>query len=562
MLGTPTGLLAAQGDDEHGRLIRSVLQSLDVSTSAIHVSAENTTSVSHVIVDDTGERAILMAPASTSTLDDATMERLFGSAVREGAAAGMLTTEISQLPLSGVRWMLERARELGVPSCLDVDVPVGVATNDARLGTAAELAEVVCLPTVLKMTDAAADSVFRLISEGEPLAHGSAEAAARQIASAAGVGACVMTSGRKGSAIALGDGTTAVTVPPFAGVRQEDATGAGDAYFGGVVAWVHAEGLPRSVKGLRAMGKVASAAGAACCEVMGALPVPGRSAERMVELHPEAAALIERHPVPLRAPPKAAVATPAGEAAAGAGPVAASAPGHSEDAAGAGPSWLDGLGPEELAAFGSLMSDYETAFEMYREYREDGTAAGGGALVRQVVALAEEVAACATSAEGGRQLQVTGVGKSGAVARRLMISLRSVGVRASYVHGSEWGHGDIGGVGRGDVVVALSHSGNTSELVGLASQLRARGARYWGVVGQADSSMGRVCDGVVLAPATQELMGAVPSRSVVAQEMLSNALVSVVAKRLGVDAATFQRNHPAGAIGAAARRTGAEKRSK
>ena len=78
------------------------------------------------------------------------------------------------------------------------------------------------------------------------------------------------------------------------------------------------------------------------------------------------------------------------------------------------------------------------------------------------------------------------------------------------------------------------------------------------MVGQVGCSMARVCDGVVLAPATQELLGAVPSRSVVAQEMLSNAVVSVAAGMLGVDAATFQRNHPAGAIGAAARRAEAE----
>ncbi len=82
-----------------------------------------------------------------------------------------------------------------------------------------------------------------------------------------------MTDGGHGLGIALGgdDGTIPppVFVPAFAGVVQVDTTGAGDAAFGGVIASLHARGLPVDAAGLERMGRVAAAAGAACVEVQG-----------------------------------------------------------------------------------------------------------------------------------------------------------------------------------------------------------------------------------------------------------------------------------------------------
>ncbi|KAA0175640.1 hypothetical protein FNF27_02722 [Cafeteria roenbergensis] len=510
LLGAPTGLLASQGDDVHGRAIRSKLRELDVSTAAIDVRAENTTSVSHVLVDSTGERAILMAPASTSALDAGAMELLFRGAA-DGAS--MLTSEVSQLPLSGVAWMLKRARKLGIPSCLDVDVPVSVATREAGLGSIQELAEVVQLPTVLKLSSISAESLFRLVGDGDTLVRGSLEAAATQIAAAAGVSVCVVTDGSKGAAIGLGDGRTSAFVPVFKGVHQLDATGAGDAFFGGMVAWIHAEGVPTTAAGAKAMGRVASAAGAACCEVMGALPVLGQSEARMLELEPRTAALLDRRPVPAHAAHKHA-----GDDAADGGVARAVAGSTQADVATAGLVSKSLCAPEQSAA---------------------------------VAAMVSAVAACAVEGSGSSAAQVivTGIGKSAAVAGRLSASLRSVGLRACFLHGTEWLHGDVGMLGQGDVVVAFSHSGETAELVALAGLVKSRGAAYWGVVGAQQSSMHGVCDGVVSAPATEELLGAVPSRSIVAQEMVANAVVGGVVEALGVTKEAFRANHPGGAIG-------------
>jgi hypothetical protein len=76
------------------------------------------------------------------------------------------------------------------------------------------------------------------------------------------------------------------------------------------------------------------------------------------------------------------------------------------------------------------------------------------------------------SASTGHSVFTSGLGKSGAPASRLAASLRSIGVRASFIHGSEWVHGDLGGCRSGDIAVLFSHSGRTPELVDAASKLR------------------------------------------------------------------------------------------
>lgn len=84
---------------------------------------------------------------------------------------------------------------------------------------------------------------------------------------------CVITDGGNGLALALGgDGGSEVApvfVPAFGGIAQVDTTGAGDAAFGGVIAALHAKGLPLDAAGLERMGRVAGAAGGACVEVQG-----------------------------------------------------------------------------------------------------------------------------------------------------------------------------------------------------------------------------------------------------------------------------------------------------
>ena len=91
----------------------------------------------------------------------------------------------------------------------------------------------------------------------------------------------MITSGMEGAALAMDDGSSVVQVPVFQGVKQVDATGAGDAFFGGLVASIYQWGFPASESELERMGAIASAAGAANCEVVGALPT---GEERCVSL--------------------------------------------------------------------------------------------------------------------------------------------------------------------------------------------------------------------------------------------------------------------------------------
>lgn len=97
------------------------------------VAEEYATAVSHIFtVPNSPERTILMAPASTSALTAAKMEREFGSVLR--TRASMVSTEISQVPLSGVLYLLEAARQAGKPSLLDIDVTPEMALGPAQLG--------------------------------------------------------------------------------------------------------------------------------------------------------------------------------------------------------------------------------------------------------------------------------------------------------------------------------------------------------------------------------------------------------------------------------------------
>lgn len=302
-LGAPTGLLALQGDDDHGRQIRATMAALGVSSEHVRVSPGHTTSVSMVFVEESGERTIIMAPASTSQMDGPRVAAEFTAAVR---GAAMLTTEISQVPLSGVEALLDTAAGAGVLSLLDVDVTPAIASGAARLGTLDQVRSVVRKAGVLKLTASAAGELLALAS-GAPL-ESKLEHVAAQLRDAFGSRLCVVTDGSRGSALAVapppgsvGGGSAgrkaasscAVVVPIYSGVTQKDATGAGDAFFGGVIAGIHAWGLPTDAAGLERLGRVAAATGAACVEVLGALPVAGVSARRVVELNPDCAGLVD-----------------------------------------------------------------------------------------------------------------------------------------------------------------------------------------------------------------------------------------------------------------------------
>ena len=124
-LGVPTGLLAFQGADANGELVRATMAELGVSSEYVRVSPEYATSVSHILSGPDGERTILMAPASTSRLTGDVMRREFGATV--AARAAMVTTEVSQL----VRAVARAARA----AVCDTGSSVTPSTRDPRTRT-------------------------------------------------------------------------------------------------------------------------------------------------------------------------------------------------------------------------------------------------------------------------------------------------------------------------------------------------------------------------------------------------------------------------------------------
>ena len=146
----------------------------------------------------------------------------------------------------------------------------------------------------------------------------------------------------------------------------------------------------------------------------------------------------------------------------------------------------------------------------------------------------------------------TGVGKSGKVGERLSVSLRSLGIRCTYVHASEWVHGDLGELTSNPLVIALSHSGKTVEVTNAVAAIRVR---------QPDVKVALITqnDEAPLSPefpllyslgSSTEPLGTIPTTTVVLQESIANCIIRKVAELQNMTPSEFKKNHPGGAIGA------------
>lgn len=141
---------------------------------------------------------------------------------------------------------------------------------------------------------------------------------------------------------------------------------------------------------------------------------------------------------------------------------------------------------------------------------------------------------------------VTGMGKSGHVARKIAATLASTGTPALFVHPAEASHGDLGMVVPGDAVLALSNSGETPELADLVAHSRRFGLPLVAVTGRADSALARAADVALVLPAAPEAcpMGLAPTTSTTMQVALGDALAVALLTRRGFTAADFRAFHP------------------
>jgi arabinose-5-phosphate isomerase len=146
---------------------------------------------------------------------------------------------------------------------------------------------------------------------------------------------------------------------------------------------------------------------------------------------------------------------------------------------------------------------------------------------------------------------VTGIGKSGHIARKIAATLASTGTSAQFVHPAEASHGDLGMIGAGDVVIALSNSGNSAELADIVAYSRRFKIPLVAVTGARHSTLAEAADVVMLLPAAAEAcsMGLTPTTSTTMMLALGDALAVALLERKGFSTEDFQLYHPGGSIG-------------
>jgi D-arabinose 5-phosphate isomerase GutQ len=345
-----------------------------------------------------------------------------------------------QVPLSGVAALLTTANDNGVLSVLDIDVQPSVATNEAGLGSTSEIIDCIKQARVLKPAMHAAREVVGILMPEirTEIASMPADELGKRMRDAADCDLVALTDGGNGCALVTAD--LAITVPTGCHIDVIDATGAGDAFLGGLIAGIYNEGLPVNEIDLLRLGQLANATGAACCLAIGGLPTT-QSAAQLTSLLAESTALdFSDCIVPL-----------------GGGGVSA-------------------IGM--LAGFqASLANDSATLSALADSFDLDAV---------------EKTVTTLLTCRG--RVLVTGLGKSGVVAQRLAASLTSTGTAAHFVHAAEWSHGDLGVCRDGDVVVALSHSGKTPECVSAMAHIKARGTSVVAITSDNASPMAKQSD--------------------------------------------------------------------
>jgi arabinose-5-phosphate isomerase len=146
---------------------------------------------------------------------------------------------------------------------------------------------------------------------------------------------------------------------------------------------------------------------------------------------------------------------------------------------------------------------------------------------------------------------VSGVGKSGHIARKIASTMASTGTPAFFLHAAEAGHGDLGMITRDDVVLALSNSGQSDELLTIIPLIKRQGAKLIAVTGNPDSALAKEADVHLDAGVAQEAcpLNLAPTASTTAALALGDALAVALLDARGFDEQDFARAHPGGALG-------------
>ena len=481
LLGLRVGIFGKQGDDEYGRFLRA---GMDRHRIDKHITLDGSSSSSaHIFIDPEGRRAIYMSPAATSETTGTYVRSRHADYIRRSR---ILSTEISQLPLDAVVAALEIARESGVTTALDVDIPRSDAVKS--LGGAQDFERALNLADYLKPSKAAASE---MVNEDDALR------AAEILRKKYGARAVIITDGEAGCAIASDE---LIERAPAYSIKTIDSTGAGDAFFGGMIA-----GLNYGLKWKDVL-KLANACGAACCEILGATPDLANSRSRVIELYDGAP-----------------FDPGAFETAFGARESAPATPATSPYQ-NAVPIFLD-IAIEELSKLREKIGD-----ENYFKRAAD--------LIARI------------ESRRGR-VHVTGIGKPEYVAGYVAALFSSTGAPAYFLHGTECVHGSAGQVVPGDLVIAISNSGETAEVKAAINALKRNGALVLGVSGNPNSWLAKFSDEFLYAGVEREgsPLNFEPRASILAEIYVLAALSIELQSRKNITRAHYNSWHPGGTIG-------------
>ena len=288
-------------------------------------------------------------------------------------------------------------------------------------------------------------------------------------------------------------------------VKAVDSTGAGDAFFGGMIAGLH-YGMP-----WRDTLKLANACGAACCEILGATPDLTKSRQRIFELYDGAN-------LPLA------------------------------------DAQVIGTEPLADARVSDTITDspYDNAIPFFLD-----TAVAELSKLRSKIeseTYFKRVADLITAAETkGRRVHITGVGKTEYVSNYIAALLSSVGTPTYFLDATECLHGSAGQVVPGDVVIALSNSGETLEMKSAVSVLKNNGAKIVGVSGNPNSWLAGQCHEFLYAGVENEgsPLNFEPRASILAEIYVLAALSIELQARKNISRQEYNAWHPGGSIGQA-----------
>lgn len=149
------------------------------------------------------------------------------------------------------------------------------------------------------------------------------------------------------------------------------------------------------------------------------------------------------------------------------------------------------------------------------------------------------------------KLILTGMGKAGHIARKMAATFSSLGTPSFYIHPAESLHGDLGMVTDKDVVIAISHSGESAEVVQMIPVIRRIGAKLLSITGNAQSTLARHSDMTEVLPELEEAcyLGLAPTSTTTAALVYGDALAVTVSRMKGFKREDFGLYHPAGALG-------------